>query len=240
MKLVVLTTVLASLYSGLALAENPDAWIAKMKKQGYEVALNEKYQQAGDTLRIAVLTKADEMAAAAESDKIWLKEWVQMGKDWEMSAENKNYESAAAGGITAELVQIGADAHGILLSEGGNSVGGSMYATQELLVSADDNEFMKIFALENGSYHSNAGSCDLDPEPNKPTDCFTFEANIEFVEGDNPEYKDIVVTESGSRYDDASSKIIPADNKQLWKYEGGVYKKVATNGKKKKKPSSVE
>lgn len=238
MKLLNLTLCLTCLYSTTALAENPDAWIAKMKKQGYEVALNQKYQQDGDTLRIAVLTKTDEMAAAAEGDKVWLKEWLQAGKDWEMSAENKDYEVGAAGGVTAELVQIGADAHGVLLSEGGNSVGGSIYATQELLVSADDNEFMKIFALENGSYFSNAGSCDLEATP---TDCFNFEAKIEFVEGDNPEYKDILVTESGNRYDNNLNKVVPADNKQVWKYEGGVYKKVAVNGKKnKKKQSSIE
>lgn len=212
MKLFKVIVCLMCFYSSTVFAqgEMPDKWLGKMKKQGYKVLLNEKYDV--DSKWIAVLSKLSE---SGDTDII-LKQWENevLGDDdkWKAAAENHILTDAIEDSVINEvkIIPIGIESYAVLMNESGS--GEDKYSIATLLMPVAQEDTPKtIFSLET-SHVSN-------------TPRYEFNADFELLDGQSIEYKDIFVTKRGK--DMVDSKVVATNYQQVWTFNNGVYEKVS-------------
>ncbi len=210
MKLLKVMFCLMCLYNSAVFAqgETPEKWLGKMKKQGYKVLLNEKYDV--DSQWIIILSKVMEDGESTILFKQWENEILGEDDKWKATAENHVAGDMDGGIESVKLIPFGIDSYAVLLAEGG--AGEDAYTYTTLFVPTSQTDTPKtIFFLET-SHVSNAPR-------------YEFKADFKLQDGPSIEYKDILVTKQGKDFVD--SKVVASNYQQVWRFNGDIYEKVS-------------
>lgn len=115
----------------------------------------------------------------------------------------------------AELVRTGDNTHGLLIQRNYNDYQHSMLAI------IDNDKIRPVFSDETGGGFKMLYECE-----EKPTYCRKFTSTIEFVKGNNPEYRDILVHKKGSKYlgsKNGKGVFEPWEKTFSYIYKDGIY-----------------
>lgn len=121
-------------------------------------------------------------------------------------------------GVNPKFVQVGRGISGVLVEGSGMRQGITTVVANLLVVYKDK----VVKAAEFIPVHE-----DNEGEAEDPSNAYSYDTSIEFVEGSHDDYYDMVVKFKGTTYEyDAANnrKIVPADFKRVWTWaDSGVY-----------------
>ncbi|EIJ42394.1 hypothetical protein BegalDRAFT_1511 [Beggiatoa alba B18LD] len=221
------------LFQSVAIAATPETWLAKIKEQGYEPILQQSFQQAGQDKQMVLVAKS-KGDAHADNSTVWATVWTNENSNWKIEAETKNIDAPGSGGAypSVTFVKVGDDNYGAILDGGGTFQGYTV--SNSTVILPIGKKF--IIALDQETYSDNLGTCEPDAHP---LECYEYDQKISFVKGNDAEFYDLQLTETGTkRASESDNTIIPATGEKRLVFNGASYQ--AEEAKKTEHKSSFK
>lgn len=199
---------------------NADKWLSEAKAQGFQVLLQQDFKQSDLNKRVVIHTQStcgSHNCGAILRGAIL----VQQGLTWQIeSAAKKIIEVGVYGEPPAgKLIQVGTDNYGVLF-EGGDIHQGYTTSYAFLIMPVGDT-LQEVFSFTTGQ--DNSGTCDN--ETTELPNCYSYEATLKFVAGQNPDYFDIHAVTAGTQADEKGF-VVPVNDTQRFTFTGKKYAKI--------------
>jgi len=184
-------SVLLLCFSPLTLAlSSANDWLATAQQEGFTVLLQKDFKQNQQNKRMVIQAKStgeDHVSGAILRGAVLVKQ----GKTWQVESATSDLGESGSWGQPpeAQLIKIGPDQYGVLFKNAYTNQGVTTENTS--LVTAVGTQLKEVFSLNTSE--DNSGACD------ESSDCYySYETQLEFVPGRNPDYFDIKAVTKGS------------------------------------------
>jgi hypothetical protein len=136
---------------------------------------------------------------------------------WRLDIAQKNIASLGFWGVVpdAELKKIGPDRHGILLQMGYVAQG---YSTQDAAIIAQVGQTLKLVFLKEVAVDNEGTGCWMD---GSEEECWKYDSQLTFEEGQNRDYFDLHLTTHGTRWD--GEQVVYFEEETIYVFNGSEY-----------------
>ena len=158
----------------------------------------------------------------------------QIGKVWKLETFNHSIMAAGSYGNAPHdmrLVKIGQNRYGVAIIDG--YMGQGVYSENYYLIGPVGNRLEKLLSIDDTA-GNNEGACDDGSDNSIASKCYYYESSIEFNQGNNTDYFDVMLVKEGTR---SVSFDTVSNFKKVGQYQfnGCCYKKVTETGKEYRK-----
>ncbi len=167
----------------------------KPPKPEFSTLLQQEFRQNNLDKRIIIETKP---IGDSFADGVVIKGSLLVNNEtsWQVESASDNLIEIGHYGLapTARFVQIGPDNYGVLFDEHATQMG--EFSRILFLVAAVGEQMKIVFSLEDAGKDNLAIGCG-NPDIGRP-ECYSYDTQLEFVPGDNPDYFDIQAITTGT------------------------------------------
>jgi len=161
----------------------------------FSILLQQDFRQNNLDKRIVIETKP---TGESFADGVIIKGTLSVNNEqtWQVESASDNLIEIGHYGLapTARLVQIGPDNYGVLFDEHATQMG--TFSRILFLAAAVGEQMKTVFSLEDAGKDNLASGCG-NPDIGLP-ECYSYETQLEFVPGDNPDYFDLQAITTGT------------------------------------------